>query len=518
MFSGKSKIELVVSNFLVFGCLSFLFGVSVFVFLDWQKVYFFVFGLLVLIFIFNLIFQKSKKIFFLFFIFLFFCLGGWKVEIEKNKIYKNINSVQRAGFFSVSELPERKDGYQKIIGCFSEKNDIKKIDCDEKTLLFGDSSEVFNFGDYLELNCQMILPENKYEKFNYVRYLAGSDIYQICLKPKIIKKKSVLESNLSEFNKFDLLKFHFLANIYNIRNSIEKNISKNFSEPGASYLAGLLLGGDDRLTEDVSEDFKKTGTTHTVAVSGYNIAIIATFLTSLGIFVGFWRQKAFWLSLIGITFFILMIGSPSAAVRAAIMGILMLWASSKGKLSNSWRAIVLVAFLMVWNSPFILIYDVSFQLSFLATISLIFLYTPFADKFEIKNDFLEIKSILLMTAVAQMGVLGLMIYVFGNFSLVSFLANLVIIPLVPFIMLGGFIVIVLSFVFPFLSSILAIPVQFLLDFIIWLVSFLAQFNWSNVVFSNVSSWWLFGYYVFFIGLILKYNQLKDFSRKPLKIK
>jgi competence protein ComEC len=111
-----------------------------------------------------------------------------------------------------------------------------------------------------------------------------------------------------------------------------------------------------------------------------------------------------------------------------------------------------------------------------------------------------------MTIVAQLGVLGLIIYNFESFSLFSLLANLIILPIIPIIMLGGFLVLVLSFFVPFLTGFLAIPVQILLDFEIWVVSFLADFKWASVEFSNLSIWWLFAYYIFFIGLILKYRK------------
>ncbi len=497
-------------NALFFSCVSFLVGICIFTFLDWGGLRNIFIGIFFFIAITCFLFFKNKSLILLFFVILSFSIGVWVIEIEKNKLEEATDSKWTSGSFLITELPERKNDYQKIVGCFQEENEsLQTFECHKKTLIFGASSDVFEFGDVLRVKCQMTSPENKYPKFNYVRYLAKDDIYQICSRPSFFEKSSVfsdLENIELKLKRIDLYKLKVFGFIYNVREKLEQQIKKNFREPGAAYLAGLLLGGEDRLPEDVSEDFRRTGTTHTVAVSGYNITIIAAFLMWLGIMIGFWRQKAFWLATIGIIFFIFMIGAPSSAVRAAVMGILILWAVKNGKLANSWRAIVFAAFLMVIFSPFILVYDAGFQLSFLATLSLVFLYTPLANKFGITNDFLEIKSILLMTIVAQLGVLGLIIYTFESVSLLSLLANLIILPLIPVIMLGGFLVIALSFFVPFLAGFLAMPVQMLLDLEIWAVSVLAQFRWASVEFSNLSIWWLVGYYIFFIGLILKYRK------------
>lgn len=519
MFSGKQFTKIDWSNFLFFGCFYFLVGVFVFTFFDFDEVRMFSFLTLFIVVVSYFLFFKNKSKLLLFFVILSFCFGAWMIEDEKNRIKKSVSSEKQIGYFVVMDLPERKDDYQKIMGCFQQKKDSSKIlNCTEKTLIFGASSDIFEFGDSFRAECQMVLPENKYENFNYVRYLAKDDVYQICSRPKFIEKIGVfgsLEKAGMQLDKLSLLKIKIFKIIYNVREKVEKQIKHNFPEPGAAYLSGLLLGGADRLPEELSENFRKTGTTHAVAVSGYNITIIASFLMWFGIIIGFWRQKAFWFAVVGIVFFIFMIGAPSSAIRAAIMGILVLWAAKNGKLANSWRAIVIVAFLMTIFSPFSLVYDVGFQLSFLATISLIFLYAPFSDKFEITNDFLEIKSILLMTIVAQLGVLGLMIYVFNSFSLISLLANLIILPLIPVIMLGGFLVVISGFFVPFLSGILAMPVELLLNFEIKTISFLAKFEWVDVKVENLSVWWLIGYYIFFIGLVLKYNFSLNIRKKDI---
>jgi competence protein ComEC len=228
----------------------------------------------------------------------------------------------------------------------------------------------------------------------------------------------------------------------------------------------------------------------------------------LGIFIGLWRKKAFWLAMVGIVFFVLMIGSPASAVRAAIMGVLLLWATKSGRLSDSFRAIVLAAAVMLFFSPFILLYDAGFQLSFLAALSIVLIYGPLSEKMEIKNDFLELKSIFWITISVQLGVLGILIYSFESFSVISLLANLIILPLIPFIMLGGFSVILISFISMFLAKLISIPFALALFFEIKVIEYLAKIPWSIIEIENVGIVWLVAFYLFFVGLVVSLRRKK----------
>jgi competence protein ComEC len=270
------------------------------------------------------------------------------------------------------------------------------------------------------------------------------------------------------------------------------------------------LGGEDRLPEELQDDFRRTGTTHTVAVSGFNITVLAGFFMWLGVLAGFWRQKAFWMAVLGIAFFVLMIGSPSSAVRAGIMGILILWAGKRGRLAGSIRAIILAGALMIWFSPLILLYDAGFQLSFLAAAGIILIYEPLSQKVGIENDFLEWKSILLVTVSAQLGVLGVLIYSFEMFSPVSFLANLIILPAIPLIMLGGFTAVFVGFFSEFLAGFAALPVKFALSLEIKVVEKLAQISWAGIEIGDVGIWWVAGYYLFLVVFVswLKRNEVE----------
>ena len=483
MESTKANIFLL----FMLGFLTGVFGASVWCFSFFLGVSFLILGALIM---FADLHNSRKK--WLFFILLGIFLGGWRVDHDLKKIYLRTEK-EFSGLVLVSKEPERKNDYQQIEICPLIGG---HYNCQEKYLINTVLYPEYQYGDQLEVSCLLKNPENRNEKFNYIRFLAKDNIYQICQKTRI---KSKLEGDQKMRLPIGSI---IKERIYLFKKSLEDKINLLFPQPESGYLAGLLLGGDDRLPKEAAENFRRTGTTHTVAVSGYNITILAQFLMILGIMIGLWRQQAFYLAVSGIVIFVLAIGAPASAVRAAIMGGLILWANKKGRLAGSYRLIILAGLIMVVFSPLSLLYDMGFQLSFLATLSIVSIYAPLAEKLGIKNDFSGIRSIFYVTISAQLGVLGILIYSFESLSLISLLANLIILPLVPYIMFFGFLTVLLSFPFFSAAKILTLPVWLALHLEIKIIEHLAEYSWSIIKIENITWHWLFGYYVFLTLFII----------------
>jgi len=484
-------------KFFLYCFLGAVFLGLLFEFKVWVSYLFLVFNLVVLFFG-----HKNKKILLLFFSFLGIFLGWWLTAKEVSKIFPR----EEVGFSSlsyISQEPEMSDEYQKIIICPIEiklENNKKTMEpiCAEKILVFDSLGVNYNFGEIIKVSCQLKNPENKHNKFNYINFLAKDNIYQICQNQKINRINNI-DLELGIFYK---VKTFFYRQIFKIKTNFENKINISFSFPESAYLAGLLLGGENRLPLEIQENFRKTGTTHTIAVSGFNITVLASFFMFLGVLIGFYRQKAFWLAVLGIIFFVLMIGSPSSAVRAAIMGILILWASKKGRLIDSVQIIILAGALMIAFSPLILLYDVGFQLSFLASLGIVLVYAPLSERFNIRNDFLELKSILLVTISAQLGVMGILLYTFETFSPISLLANLIILPIIPLLMLTGFITVTIAFLNPLLANFFALPTQLALKLEISIIEKLAEISWSSLEIGDIGILGLVIYYIFFFLVVV----------------
>lgn len=398
---------------------------------------------------------------------LFFALGVWIF----NQKAEQINNFKENRFFSgvvkIVKEPEIKDWNQAIV---AETEDNFKI------LVFTDKYSEYSYGENLQLICSLEIPQNKEgSRFDYRTYLAKDGIFYLCQKPKI---EIIAGGNKKTFYGF----------LLNVRKSMTGKIGRLVPYPESGLLEGLLLGGSGGLPKKLQDDFSRTGMTHIVAVSGYNVTIVAEYLMIVGIFLGLWRPQAFWAAILGIFLFIFLVGFPPSAVRAGVMGGLILWAVKEGRLGNSQNAILFAAAVMLIFNPMLLRFDIGFQLSFLATLGIIYVY-PFFNNFLIKKQkhLGFIWEILFLTLAAQVFVLPIILYNFENISLISPLANVLILPIIPLTMLLGFLTLASGFIFYPLAMIFSWLTFLPLKYETFLVSFLSSFNFSSLKFSF--PWW-----------------------------
>jgi len=238
---------------------------------------------------------------------------------------------------------------------------------------------------------------------------------------------------------------------------------------------------------------------HITAVSGMHIIILTSILMSFLIGIGFSRGKAFYLTIGFIFLYIMLIGFPSSAVRAGIMAGLILLAQKIGRMSQSQRGIVFAATIMLFQNPFLLKDDVGFQLSFLAVLGISYALPIFQNwlKFIPENKYFGIKDILGMTFSAQIFTLPILIYNFGYISLISPLTNILIVPILPFIMISGFIFSFIGIFWQFLGWILSFPAWFLLTYVIKIIDLLYKVPSTSL---EVKISWF--YFIVFYSLLV----------------
>lgn len=315
----------------------------------------------------------------------------------------------------------------------------------------------YEYGDKVQLKGNLQAPEN-FEDFSYQNYLARYDIYSVMYFPEI----SVISKNHGS------LFFHFL---FKVKVFFESRIEIIFPEPHSSLLAGLILGSRRGIPEDLMEKFNAVGLTHIIAISGYNVTIVIAAISGLFRFLR--RKLRIIFSVLAILIFVFLVGCSASVVRAAIMGILALFAVWVGRKSEVGISLLFAAFLMTLFNPKILVYDISFQLSFAATIGLIYI-SPFLERvFKKVPSFFAVKESLVMTLSAQAATIPLILLYFGRFSLIAPLANVLVLPLVPFAMFLGFAAVLLDTVFlKFLSLIVGYVGWGVLEVIISIVEVL----------------------------------------------
>lgn len=203
-------------------------------------------------------------------------------------------------------------------------------------------------------------------------------------------------------------------------------------QPHAALLQGILLGARAGIPAGLRQAFDLSGTTHLIAISGFNMTIVAIMLESvtrrlLG-------RRALWLSIAGVAVYTILVGANPAVVRAAVMAILLLLAATLGRDRDPWSALALAAVAMcAWDPNFL--WDVGFQLSVAATAGLLVLSEPLHARLRWLPQ--PLAAIVAPTLAAQLFVLPLLVYVFGRVSPFFLISNVLAMPLIPWIMLSG---------------------------------------------------------------------------------
>jgi competence protein ComEC len=334
--------------------------------------------------------------------------------------------------------------------------------------------------------------------FDYGDYLAKDDIYHTMSFAEL----EVVQSGQGSSIKSALLK---------LKRSFVGKIRETFSEPYASLLAGLIVSGRDAMPADILEEFRRAGVIHIVVLSGYNITIIADFLRRF--FEKIFLLSRFTLvpalapaaSIIGILLFVLMTGAEATVVRAAIMVLVVIAAKLFGRKYSAPRALIVAGFIMLLENPKILVFDPSFQLSFLATLALIYV-VPIVEKYlEFVTEKWGLRSIIATTLGTQLTVLPMLIYSVGDVSLVSLPANILILLIIPYTMLLGFIATTLAYV----SGLLAVPIAFVANlFLAWIIGvayILGNLSFASISVPNLSPWLILFIYIALVsGRVLLY--------------
>jgi len=293
----------------------------------------------------------------------------------------------------------------------------------------------WQYGDRLRLDGWLVnAPEQ--EDFSYRQYLARQGIYSY------MTTNSVLRIGVGEGNPL-------IAAAYRMRQRALDLVYRYWPDPEASLLAGILLGVETGIPTDVAAAFRDTGTAHIIAISGSNIAIIAGFISAtLGRWLGA-RRRFFvaGLSTLLVLGYAFIVGADAAVVRAAVMGGLALFAVTLGRRTNGLNSLALVAAVMALINPYFL-WDVSFQLSFMATLGLVLFAGPFSATF---SGAMErwwgagvaaglsgpVGEYILFTIAAQITTLPVILLQFERLSNIALLANPLILPVQPLVMGTG---------------------------------------------------------------------------------
>ncbi len=361
-----------------------------------------------------------------------------------------------------------------------------------KALVVADLYPKFKYGDRLAVSGLLLKPKNFTEPsgkiFDYQSYLAVSGIYYQISRPKM-KLLSAGHGN------------SVVAALFAIKQAFLGNVNTLIPEPHASLLGGLVVGAKHSLGKNLLDDFRRVGVIHIVVLSGYNITIIAYFIERL--FSRLRKNLRLILASTGIILFAVMVGASATVIRATIMALLVILARATGRRYDITRALLLAGFLMVLQNPKILVFDSSFQLSFMSTLALIYV-SPLIEKyFTFVTEKFGLRSVVVATLATQIFVLPMLLYKMGELSLVALPVNLLILFAIPSTMLFGF----LTGIVGFLSTVLAFPFAFiayaLLDYELRVVEFFSHLPFASVAVSDFPLWFAVLLYLFYFVIYLR---------------
>jgi competence protein ComEC len=286
------------------------------------------------------------------------------------------------------------------------------------------------YGDRLSLAGRITTPP-VLGSFSYRDYLARQHIYSQMRFPRV-QPLDVGQGN------------PFWSTLYSLRQRLAATASRILPEPMAALLTAILLGVRTGIPRAVYDQFNTTGTSHIIVISGSNIVIICGLLLR-GATRTVGRRWAPWITLVGVVGYTLLVGADAPVFRAALTGGLGVLALHFGRQTEARTSLVLAAVLMTAINPGWL-GDSGFQLSFGATAGLIWLVPPFeraiAGWFNRPSGLVgALRGLVgegfVVTLAAQLATLPLIAYHFSRISPVSLIANMLILPMQPMVMLTG---------------------------------------------------------------------------------
>ncbi|MEZ4539891.1 MAG: DNA internalization-related competence protein ComEC/Rec2 [Chloroflexota bacterium] len=267
-------------------------------------------------------------------------------------------------------------------------------------------------------------------------------------------------------------------------------IAASLPEPHAALLTGILLGDDSGIPRQLEQDFRETGMTHIIAISGFNIAVIIALLDHMMAPL-FPRRTAALVIMLFVALYAILVGASASVVRAAVMGIsYLIGRRLLGRPTLAIAGLFTAAFLMTLSDPNTL-WDVGFQLSFAATLGLMLYAGSWSRGFARRvlpllpprvggRVTALVSEVLLVTLAAQVLTLPLILYHFGRLSLAGLPANILVLPAQTAVMATGGLTLAVGLLWPSAGQVVGLLAWPFLHYTISAIQLLAQLPFASI--------------------------------------
>lgn len=387
-------------------------------------------------------------------------------------------------------------------------NNNNKVHVTGKLIVYFSRDSVNSFLQYgdkilIKKKLQEIRNSGNPETFNYRRYAAFQNIHHtVFLKSSdyILLK----EKDIDPFRKF----------IYSSREFIVTGLQKYLSKDQKIYgiAEALIIGIKQDLDKDLVQAYSNTGVVHIIAISGLHLGLIYFVLFWLLNRISFLNKMIFikvTIVLGSLWLFAILTGSSASVLRSAVMFSFILVGNSYFKSSSIYNALTLSAFILLCYNPYFL-WDVGFQLSYLAVIGIVWLQRPIYLLLFLKNKFADkIWNMAAVTIAAQVAAFPICIYYFHQFPVYFLFANLVAVPLSTVILFAEILLLFFSW-FETGAFYAGKIISFLIYCMNKLIQYCSDLPYSviNEIYADIlSTWLLYGGIVWMCSWLLYKNKL-----------
>lgn len=361
------------------------------------------------------------------------------------------------------------------------------------------------FGDSLQLFAKLRAPngERNPGEFNYRRFLASREIYGLVSISKNQEiQKITPATGFSSERLFCTIKAKIIG-----------QINQLYSNQAGALIKGLILGERGEIPAELRESFVKSGVIHALAISGLHVGYILIILFAIFGMLRVPPRAKIVLVLVGILFYNLLVGFKPPIVRASLMATIFLIGKLLQKQTDMLNIISIAALIILLIKP-VELFQASFQLSFCAILSIVYLYRRLKIIFEKsqlirkfkQNKICEyIYSLFLVSLAAQLGTFPIVVYYFHRVPVISIVVNLLVIPIVGIVIAYGFTSIIFSFIYFPLAQLFSLTNTLILNFLLFVINSASQLFFSSFDFVSIGNTAIFLYYLF-LWLLLNLNK------------
>lgn len=432
---------------------------------------------------------------------MFSALGMARLEYEENRVspYTALEGETVALEVRIVQEPEEREMMTHLY--------VKPVDQrigTERLLITADRFSIENqeiqYGDHVQIEGTLKRPKpfmtDTGREFDYVGFLRSKGVQYTMSFAKV----TLVTHKETAIGKLFVGKEAFLS-----------ELETAIPPPASGLGAGLLLGVKRALGEHLDSVFREVGIIHIVVLSGYNIMIVIEMFSYLLALVFFPKTRML-LGILGIVIFAILVGFSATVVRASLMAILLLVARGTGNTYAVLRALTFAGVIMLMHQPYLLVHDPGFQLSFLATLGLILFSPLIAERLPFVPEKFGVRGLVTATLGTQIIVLPLLLYHTGMVSLIGVIANMLVLPMVPYAMILTFVTGVAGLLSDTLGIVVGYGTYLSLQYIIIVAEVCARMPLASVTFAQFPLWGMVMAYVCMVWVYVRLMKGRNIQR------